>query len=311
MFNRNTGVPAHAVRPMTLDDLEIVSQIDREAFETYRRQQRQLTRPMRPRTVDNMRAAIQRPYPGVVIEWQHGVVGYCFTHVWGSLGWLGTLGVLPRYQGLGLGRVVIAAGLDVLRQAGCSALALETMPESGKNLALYTRLGLEPRGLTMLCQGALPPAARTEFQVWTGGPALREVASCIVPGLDPSPAARWLMDEEAGETLVWWEDAAPAAFAVLRRESRRQESAQGYLTVEAAGCIPEAARFWPRYLGEIQAYAETLRRIGLVLPINGQQITLLRAALETGMEIVHTRVRMSSGPPLGGSDTLILLTLAM
>lgn len=38
-----------------------------------------------------------------------------------------------------------AAGLELLRQAGCQTLALETMPESGKNIALYARLGLALR----------------------------------------------------------------------------------------------------------------------------------------------------------------------
>jgi mycothiol synthase len=127
-------------------DLKAVCQIDRDAFETYRRQQRQLTRPLRLRTPENMNAALRRPMPGVVIESPPGrIAGYCFTHIWGSFGWLGTLGVAPSQQGSGLGRAVTAAGLRVLREAGCRVLALETMPESGKNLALYIRLGLEPR----------------------------------------------------------------------------------------------------------------------------------------------------------------------
>jgi predicted N-acetyltransferase YhbS len=128
---------------MALADLEAVRYVDRDAFETYRRQQHQLNRPLQLRTVENLQAAIQRPYPGVVIESPPGrIVGYCFTHVWGSLGWLGTLGVTPHSQGFGLGRAVIAAGLDLLREAGCRIRALETMPESGKTLALYARLGL-------------------------------------------------------------------------------------------------------------------------------------------------------------------------
>ncbi|MBN2303107.1 MAG: GNAT family N-acetyltransferase [Anaerolineae bacterium] len=306
----------HTIRPITLADLDMVNQIDRQAFETYRRQQHQLLQPMYPRTTENLRAAIERPYPGVVIEWRNRVVGYCFTHVWGALGWLGTLGIAPRSQGLGLGRAVIDGGLTMLRQAGCVTLALETMPESGKNLALYTRLGLDPRGMTLLCQGAPPPAAITTFTRWDNAlepeqSALREIASCLMPGLDPSPAARWLIAEEAGETLIWWERDRPVAFAVLRSGPRRMDTAQGYLTIEAAGCLPTAAARWPRYLSEIQAYGEDLHKAGLVLPVNARQIGLLRAALDAGLRIVHTRVRMVQGAPLGDHDALLLLTLAM
>jgi ribosomal protein S18 acetylase RimI-like enzyme len=315
VFDRARLVPGpgeHTTRPMTPDDLDAVREIDRLAFESYRRQHRQLLRPQRSRTLHNMRAALHRPHPGVVVEWREEVVGYCFTHVWGSLGWLGTLGVRPRLQGYGLGQAVIAAGLDILRAAGCRVLALETMPESGKNQAIYTRQGLEPRFMTLLCRGRLsPPAASTHFTVWNGGPELQTIAEQLVTGLDVTPAARWLADEGAGATLVWWQDNAPVALAVLRHQSRHRDSVQSYLTVEAMACLPAVAGRWPRYLDEVNAYGARLDKTGLVLPVNGWQIDLLRAVLDRHMEIAHTRVRMVNGPPLGKRDALLALTLAM
>ena len=107
--------PPYRARVMTPADLKAVAQIDRDAFELYRRQQRRLARSLRLRTPENLNAAVRRPYPGVVVESPPGrVVGYCFAHVWGALGWLGTLGVTPASQGLGLGRAVTAAGLELL-----------------------------------------------------------------------------------------------------------------------------------------------------------------------------------------------------
>ena len=301
----------YRTRVMTPADLKAVAQIDRDAFEMYR-QQRRSVQPLRLRTAENMNAAVRRPYPGVVVESPPGrVVGYCFTHVWGTLGWLGTLGVTPASQGLGLGRAVTAAGLELLRQAGCQTLALETMPESGKNIALYARLGLEPRSITCLFQGAVLAAESTRFEVWDGGEALRDIAGRLAPGLDPTPAARWVDGEEAGRTLVWREGGQPAAFVVLRHRPRRLEGVQTYLTLEAAACLPQAAEHWPRYLSEMQAYAERLGQLGLVLPVNGRQLALLGAVLAAGLRIVHTRVRMISGHDLGGADDLLLLTLAM
>jgi ribosomal protein S18 acetylase RimI-like enzyme len=300
------------IRPMTPADLKAVCEIDRDAFETYRRQQHQITRPLRLRTPENMNAAIRRPYPGIVIESPPGrVAGYCFTHIWGSLGWLGTLGVHPSKQGFGLGRAVIAAGLKLLREAGCRTLALETMPESGKNLALYIRLGLEPRHMTLLCQGAPHAASETHFDRWAGGDELHTVAACLLPDLDPTPAARWLADELAGDTLIWREGGKPVAFAMLRGAPRRIDNIPTYLTVEAAACLPEAAERWPRYLGEMQAYAERSDKFGVVLPINTRQINLLRRSLEAGFRIVHSRVRMASGEAIGTPDAILMLTLAM
>lgn len=310
--NERAGEMPLRTRIMTPADLKIVAQIDRDAFEAYRRRQRQLIRPLRLRTPENMNAAVRRPHAGVVVEAPPGrVVGYCFTHVWGTLGWLGTLGISPPHQGSGYGRAVIAAGLDLLRRAGCTVLALETMPESGKNLALYTRLGLAPRFMTLLFQGRLEPAAKAHYEVWEGGDALTQIASQVMPGLDPTPAARWLVEEEAGRTLVWYEDGAPAAFAVLRHKPRRLESMQTYLTVEVAACHPGAAAHWPRYLSEMQTYARYLQQRGLVLPVNARQTTLMHAALDAGLRITYTRVRMVAGGTLGDEDSLLLVTLAM
>ncbi len=297
---------------MTPADLKDVCQIDRDAFDTYRRARHQITRPLRLRTPENMNAALRRPFPGVVIESPPGrIAGYCFTHVWGSLGWLGTLGVAPRKQGFGLGRAVIAAGLAVLREAGCTTLALETMPESGKNLALYTSLGLEARYMTFLYQGAITAASSTQFARWSGGGEIAAISAQMVPGLDCTPAARWLEDENAGATLIWREDDVPVAFAVLRHGSRRLQSAQTYLTVEVAACLPGAAASWPRYLQEMQTYGQGQGMSGLVLPVYAGQPPLLRAALGLGLEIVHTRVRMVSGPPVGNADALVMITMAM
>jgi len=185
------------------------------------------------------------------------------------------------------------------------------MPESGKNIALYARLGLELRTLTCLLQGEVLAASSTHFEVWDGGEALREVAGRLAPGLDPTPAARWLDDEEAGRTFLWREDGEAVAFAVLRHKPRRLEGMQTHLTVEAAGCLPHAAEHWPRYLSEMQAYAERLGQMGLALPVNGRQLALLESALAAGLHIVPTRVRMVSGHDLGGADDLLMLTLAM
>ena len=303
----------HRVRRMTLADLKEVCRIDRDAFQAYRRARRQLTRPLRLRTPANMQAALRRPFPGVVVEAPPNgpVVGYCFTHVWGRLGWLGTLGITPRRQGLGLGRAVIAGGLALLREAGCTTLALETMPESGKNLALYTTLGLEARYLTFLFRGLPATAPQTHFRLWQGGAELREIGEAVLSGWDPTPAAQWLEDENAGQTLVWWQDGQPVAFAALRYAERRLETPQYDLTTEAAACLPQAAEHWPHYLGEMGTYSRQMGKTGIIFPVNAGQRALVQNMLAAGLRIVHTRVRMAAGPPLGSADALLMMTLAM
>lgn len=304
--------PPYLIRPMSPGEADPLEQLDWDAFETYRQRHAKDGHALRHRTRANLDAALNRSQPGLVLEWPPGTIaGYCFTHVWGSLGWLGTLGVAPRNQGLGLGRAVTAAGIDLLREAGCTTIALETMPDSGKNLALYARLGLEGHELTALCQGIPEVATSVRFDLWQGGDTLAAIAGQVVPGLDPAPAAQWLLDEEAGQTLVWWENGHLAAFAALRTAARREGSYHLYLVVEAAACTPRAAPNWPRYLSEIQWYARSLRKSGVVLPVNMRQQSLLRATLNAGLRIVQTRVRMAVGEVLGTPEDVLLLTLAM
>ncbi|MCZ7538938.1 MAG: hypothetical protein M5U29_03265 [Anaerolineae bacterium] len=185
------------------------------------------------------------------------------------------------------------------------------MPENGKNIALYTRLGLRPSHLTLLCQGSPTPAASTHFDIWGGDDALRWVASQIVPGMDPTPAALWLDQEGAGDTLVWHEDGVPVAFAALRAAPRRLDGAQSYLTIEAAACLPQAAAHWPRYLREMQTFAMRRVKVGIVIPINAAQIDLLRDTLDAGLHVVHTRVRMATSAALDQPGAIMMLTLAM
>jgi hypothetical protein len=132
-----------------------------------------------------------------------------------------------------------------------------------------------------------------------------------MPNLDVTPAARWLQAEDAGEALVWHEDGQPAAFAVVRSVPRRDASRQTHLTIEVAACLPHAAAHWPRYMSELQTYARSVNKAGLLLPVNARQAALLRSGLEAGLEIVHTRARMAQGAWLGAPDDTILLTLAM
>ncbi len=65
----SSASPPYRTRIITPADLKVIAQIDRDAFEQYRRQQRQLVRPLRLRTPENMNAAIRRPIR--VWWWSH------------------------------------------------------------------------------------------------------------------------------------------------------------------------------------------------------------------------------------------------
>lgn len=83
------------------------------------------------------------PGNSFVIEKDRKVIAYCFTRLWGTVGWIGPLSVLPSEQGQGYGKQIVCAVIETLKANGAITIGLETSAHSHKNLAFYTKLGFE------------------------------------------------------------------------------------------------------------------------------------------------------------------------
>ena len=81
-------------------------------------------------------------------------VGYVCTHVNGSVGFLGPLGVLPHYRGRGYGGTLVQAGVDYLK-ARCDTVGPETT-FGGPAIGLYSRLGFRETARAREMGKALP-----------------------------------------------------------------------------------------------------------------------------------------------------------
>ena len=77
------------------------------------------------------------------------VVAFNIAHLSGREAWMGPLAVHPDHQGHGLGKIVVAAGIDMLRNSGATVIGLETMPRTMDNIGFYSSLGLNPGFLTL------------------------------------------------------------------------------------------------------------------------------------------------------------------
>lgn len=86
------------------------------------------------------------------------MVSYLFSRLWGSLGWLGPLGVLPAYQGKGYGKSIIRKGIDFLKKSGASTIGLEISPRSNANIGLYLSLGFREAYLNVEFSKKIPIA---------------------------------------------------------------------------------------------------------------------------------------------------------
>jgi GNAT superfamily N-acetyltransferase len=120
------------IKPLKNHDLYNVISIDHEIFNR-----------LSPRSAVNLKGLYITDPQGCFALWDNDkLVGYSFCRTMGSEGYLGPVGILPRYQKKGYGKKLISATLKYLKLK-CSVIGLETQPEAGANLGLYHKMGFK------------------------------------------------------------------------------------------------------------------------------------------------------------------------
>lgn len=155
------------------------------------------------------------------------VVAFNVAHLSGTEAWMGPLAVHPDYQGHGLGKSLVGAGIEYLKQGGAKVIGLETMPRTMDNIGFYSTLGLIPGHLTLTVtvEGEFaPPRPMGATAVRLGGMDPNEidraVAKCLeltqslLPGYDFSREIRLTEDLALGDTMMVFDGDTLAGFAV-------------------------------------------------------------------------------------------------
>ena len=137
--------------PVRVDDIAPLNVVFSDAFtERYRRDGMVGVRvPMLSPAI--WRYAIEDAAEGAM-HWRDGrgqIAAFNIVHRSGTEGWMGPLAVRPEYQGSGLGRTIVTAGVEWLRAAGARVIGLETMPRTMDNIGFYSALGFVPGRLTL------------------------------------------------------------------------------------------------------------------------------------------------------------------
>ena len=81
------------------------------------------------------------------------LVAFNVAHHSGTEGWMGPLAVRVDHQGLGVGKTIVNAAIQWLKDAGVTTLGLETMPRTVENIGFYGQLGFTPKHLTVTMIG--------------------------------------------------------------------------------------------------------------------------------------------------------------
>jgi len=166
------------------------------------------------------------------------VLAFNVAHRSGTEGWMGPLCVRPDRQLAGLGREIVLAAADWLREQGVTTLGLETMPRTVDNIGFYSRLGFVPGHLTR----TMTAYTGRRAQRWAGpvrtlaglaggeAAAARQAMAALLerlqPGVDFAREVDLTLAGELGDVVLLERDGGLAAFALCHAVPLAEGSAR-------------------------------------------------------------------------------------
>src|ERR1700731_1058591 len=168
------------------------------------------------------------PTAALTAEHTGKLVGSNFVTNWGSFGFFGPLTIHPEYWNRGVAQQLLAPTMEIFERWGVRHCGLFTFASSPKHVALYQKVGFWPRDLVATLDKEVPSASpRSETppdisllseskpddhtQIYA---AARQMTGAIFEGLDVSREIRAVAEQSLGETVLVWDGANLAAFAV-------------------------------------------------------------------------------------------------
>ncbi len=123
------------VRPVRATDLELLEQIEAEAFE-----------PLWRHSVSSLTLARRHAFCFDVAELDGRVVGFQFSTLVRSGAHLSRMTVAPAFQGGGVGSTLLVNAFEQYRRQGIETITLNTQSDNSNSRGLYQRFGFRPNG---------------------------------------------------------------------------------------------------------------------------------------------------------------------
>ena len=228
---------AVVIRRMKVEDLVDVKGVDLLCWNDLMERSYGFKDKLSARTDENILSFMHSDPDGALVASDEyaGVIGVCFSHVWGSTGWVGPLSVLPSYQARGLGKELLRHSLRYLEDQGCVDIGLETMPENVTNLGMYMKSGLRPEGLVLVLAKKLTtddvelePAGKVSVERLSESGVddhlksqMRRVSGSLRPGLDCTKEVELTHKFSFGDTLVATARGKVLGYSVVHTVRRR------------------------------------------------------------------------------------------
>jgi ribosomal protein S18 acetylase RimI-like enzyme len=306
----------YSLRLMTETDLPAVAEIEAGVFTDWYRIYRREPEPLAERTLEELRYASSLDPGGnyVAVAEDGALVGFILSRTWGSVGWFGTFGVPTQFHGLGIGSELVARAVEYL-SSKASIVGLETMPESGQNIGLYSKAGFVLTYPTLILEIPLLPLAerlgrpRVEDALVWGDMArsersralagVREISGMLTPGLDFTCEVEALRSRGLGRTVLsMGRRGELEGFAVLRTAPFRRGDNSGRAYVHALGIRPgaDAHAVLADLIRQIWATAGSLGLSRAAAGLNARNQSALELLKAHGFRVVKAGIRMVKLP---------------
>ena len=296
------------LRAMEHADISEVNRVNRDAFRALLKREKHVAfvaALLRPNALWDMYRTAGQDRCFVATAGKR-IVGYAITHLWGTVGWFGPLGVAPDWQRQGVGKDLALMSVDSLERNGATTIGLETMPDSVSNLGFYSRLGFQSNAMSfVLAKSVLnseyelaePLMYQTDFSS-THKEAIidecGELTGKILPGLDYSGEIHQTDKYKFGTTLFFRHDDKLIGFAVCHSGKYFRSERAETLRVKIAVAHPAAGRNQvDRLIAGIEAFARQSGKYRLHMNINARHDSWYRLLLERGYRLVATGLRMT------------------
>ena len=303
-----TSRPFRSARPVegpfvaTVDDIVQLNDVFTEAFtERYRKDGMAGVRvpPLHPAI---WQYAIEDAGEGALCwrDERGRIVAFNMVHHSGTEGWMGPLCVRPDQQGMGLGKVIVQAGMRWLRLQHAKVIGLETMPRTMDNIGFYSNLGFVPGHLTVTLTldaavgdraprtlGALPAREKSEMLA-----SCLALTSRVAPGYDFTREIDLTDRLTLGDTILLERSGNLVGFALCHTTPLVEGRSRDELRVLKLVLAHRADL--PRMLGALTDLARRSGTRRLAVRLQGDYPDAYRTLVSLGARVRWTDLRMSA-----------------
>jgi GNAT superfamily N-acetyltransferase len=227
------------------------------------------------------------------------VVAFNIAHLSGIEGWMGPLAVEPSYQGHGLGKRIVSAGVDWMHQHSARVIGLETMPRTVDNIGFYSSLGFVPGHVTFTlaveaayADQRIPQMSRVPAQ--ERGDILSRCAALtqsLLPGYDFSREILLTESLGLGDTLLLERGSSLDGFAVCHSASLIDGRAREELRV--LKMVARTPDDFDRLITQLADYARRSGTRRVAMRLQGAYTELYQRMVQHGARVRWTDRRMT------------------